>query len=204
MSIDNGYHISDINPKLPADDDPRAEGAQQICALKRAIQRTFKWTKGEDNKRPDLPVGYISMYYGKEENLTKGWAICDGRTVNGVLTPDLRGKFIMGVNDEFANAKTGGVHKVSLKSTADFKLEIAHIPSHNHVVHNGSLGYDQTGWVSGDNRQCGPDIKHWSNLYPTTHHTGGGQAHKHDIADFDNRPEFMALSYIMFVGMYED
>jgi microcystin-dependent protein len=45
-----------------------------------------------------IPVGGIIAWYGTLDPNTvpNGWALCDGRTVNGILTPDLRGRFILG------------------------------------------------------------------------------------------------------------
>ena len=35
----------------------------------------------------------------QNENIPKGWAECNGQTVNGIKTPDLRGRFILGVGN---------------------------------------------------------------------------------------------------------
>ena len=43
-----------------------------------------------------IPLGGIIMWSGTI--IPTGWALCDGRTQNSRLTPDLRGRFIMGVN----------------------------------------------------------------------------------------------------------
>jgi microcystin-dependent protein len=43
-----------------------------------------------------IPLGGIIMWSGT--TIPTGWALCDGRTQNSRLTPDLRGRFIMGVN----------------------------------------------------------------------------------------------------------
>lgn len=43
-----------------------------------------------------IPVGGIIMWSGT--TVPTGWALCDGRVVNGSTTPDLRGRFIIGVN----------------------------------------------------------------------------------------------------------
>jgi len=43
-----------------------------------------------------LPNGVILLWYGGECSIPQGWAVCDGRTVNGRMTPDLRGRFVLG------------------------------------------------------------------------------------------------------------
>ncbi len=35
--------------------------------------------------------------------LAQGWALCDGRTVNNIKTPDLQGRFIAGVDSTNTN-----------------------------------------------------------------------------------------------------
>lgn len=51
-------------------------------------------SQGGQSTTDGVPVGVIVMWSGYNENIPTGWALCDGQTVNGVKTPDLRGKFI--------------------------------------------------------------------------------------------------------------
>ncbi|MCY7296496.1 hypothetical protein [Alteromonas sp. a30] len=57
---------------------------------------------------PPLPPKTAIPFWGTQEELTPGWAICDGGVYNGVATPDLRTQFIRGAqNDaEVGNVKT--------------------------------------------------------------------------------------------------
>ena len=48
-----------------------------------------------------VPVGTIVMWSGKIA--PDGWALCDGRTVNNIKTPDLQGRFIAGVDSTNTN-----------------------------------------------------------------------------------------------------
>ena len=48
----------------------------------------------ETQQNDGVPQGVIVMWSGYNENIPTGWALCNGQTVNGVKTPDLRGKFI--------------------------------------------------------------------------------------------------------------
>lgn len=55
------------------------------------------------NANTEIPIGGITMYYGKEENLPENWRICNGRIVNDpesiyhkMNLPDLRNKFVRG------------------------------------------------------------------------------------------------------------
>jgi hypothetical protein len=64
-----------------------------------------------------LPKGVILMWYGAIATIPSGWALCNGDTVNGVTTPDLRNRFVIGAalddsgaktNIEGTNTQTGG------------------------------------------------------------------------------------------------
>ena len=78
--------------------------------------------------------GMIAMWSGSISSLPIGWALCDGQ--NG--TPDLRGRFLLGLNSSTmqaaglsANAiqNTGGEEKVV--------LTVDQLPSHNHNYTEG-------------------------------------------------------------------
>lgn len=66
-----------------------------------------------------MPVGSVIMFNGKSA-VPAGWAVCDGS--NG--TPDLRGKFIKGVDKASDVGKTGGASSVT--------LSVENLPSHSH------------------------------------------------------------------------
>lgn len=59
---------------------------------------------------PQLPVGVvpqglIAMWSGPVNKIPSGWALCDGKTVSGVKTPDLKGRFIVGAGSgRYANS----------------------------------------------------------------------------------------------------
>ena len=60
-----------------------------------------------------LPKGVILMWSGSIATVPTGWALCDGSTVSGVVTPDLTNKFIVG-----ANADVSAVAKTTVSGTA--------------------------------------------------------------------------------------
>jgi hypothetical protein len=43
-----------------------------------------------------LPPGIITMWYGNVASIPAGWALCNGQSVNGYATPDLRNRFVIG------------------------------------------------------------------------------------------------------------
>jgi microcystin-dependent protein len=148
-----------------------------------------------------IPQGGIIMWSGV--TAPTGWALCDGQ--NG--TPDLRGRFIVGVgqnqtpasgdnNPNYAIGPGTGMNAVTLTT--------AEMPTHNHGVsdpaHNHSeLRFDQisTDWRSGG--ASSPGNGTGRNATTTTgfgftgisiQNTGGNLPH-------ENRPPYYALAYIM-------
>lgn len=57
-----------------------------------------------------IPVGGIIMWSGGINSIPKGWTICNGATVNGITTPNLTDKFVVGVGYNIASSPlmTGG------------------------------------------------------------------------------------------------
>lgn len=171
-----------------------------------------------------LPVGTIVMWHGEISDIKKGWALCDGGYYDmygnredsdgpaRVKTPDLRGRFIVGVNPEgdgdskYKRGDQGGEDEV--------KLTTSEMPSHGHgVTDNGhSHGYRYKNYtdrtvVKKSGMQFDVDysfneIDHPNNdtIYATRssgsgiqiNSNGGGKPH-------ENRPPYYALYYIMKV-----
>ncbi len=128
-----------------------------------------------------VPIGTIVMWSGS--TVPDGWALCNGQTANGVRTPDLRNKFIVGAGDEYAIGDKGG--------EKTHKLTIQEMPSHRHSYKfkgadmkaswdNDNYFYNQSEEYTGNNNE------------KNTEYTGGDQPH-------ENRPPYYALSYIMRV-----
>lgn len=59
-----------------------------------------------------LPAGSIIMWYGAAP-APKGWAICDGTN----KTPDLRGRFVIGADEQFAYKSSGGAKGLGVQKT---------------------------------------------------------------------------------------
>ena len=130
-----------------------------------------------------IPVGGIVFWSGVVDSIPNGWALCNGQTVNGVRTPNLSDRFIVGVGSGYSLGATGG--------EASHKLTAAEMPSHNHAYKFTGADIDQS-WDSDNYFYC----QH--NQYPNnantkyTEYTGGNAAH-------ENRPPYYALCYIMRV-----
>ncbi len=129
-----------------------------------------------------FPRGMIMAYYGSIGTIPSGWALCNGSQG----TPDLRGRFILGVNPnndklESLTARemntTGGEEKVT--------LTVDQIPPHNHRYNKNT-------------KQCNGDCPGGDDIYfmtqvnsnETTMSTGGGKDH-------NNMPPFYTLAYLM-------
>ncbi len=164
-----------------------------------------------------FPKGSIIMWSGK--TAPNGWALCNGGTVNGFKTPDLRDRFIVSYNAVDSRysqpgnlssqgttaGNTGGLEKVTLSTSQ--------LPIHNHTGSSGGAGghshtfsgyAKQTGNICDDDNEIScPHIFDWatgnltSYVYDHTHTitingTGGGSSH-------ENRPAYYTLAYIMRV-----
>ena len=75
-----------------------------------------------------IPIGGIIMWSGTDGNVPTNWAICNGQIVNGVQTPNLVDRFIVGRGNEYSSGATGG--------NAD-----AIIPQHTHTATGGNHGH---------------------------------------------------------------
>ena len=106
-----------------------------------------------------------------------GWAICDGTTVGGVTTPDLKGRFILGEDATvIRNSRTGGQETVT--------LETKHMPNHTH-------GYDAvTSSIKAGAAGMSKSDVYSSTVSGTTGAVGGGLSH-------ENMPPYYVLVYIM-------
>ncbi len=162
-----------------------------------------------------LPKGLISMWSGKD--IPKGWVLCDGNN----NTPDLSGRFIVGVdknNPEYQIGNIGGKKEVTLTSAempSHTHLDKGHKhniadPGHTHI--NGSFnslvrftGHNTT---KGVDSSLGKDKKKEFDL----RHSGEMKTNKTNISivngkanlestggnqPHENRPPFFVLAYIM-------
>lgn len=163
-----------------------------------------------------VPLGGIIIWSGAENAVPAGWALCNGQTLNGRITPDLRGRMVVGPSFGRSVGVTGGTETVT--------LSVGQLPPHNHRVSGGtSLDGDHThdyddvyfseaggpsgnlGWLGSakSDRDNGPHTtrrrtfgsnngEHRHSFDVTSGTTGSGDA-------ISNMPPFYALAYIMRV-----
>jgi microcystin-dependent protein len=169
-----------------------------------------------------VPLGAIMMWSGT--TAPAGWALCDGTTVSGYKTPDLRSRFVVGYNPSNAenndpgNLSTGGTSATTdSKSTDLVTLSVANLPSHNHS-YSGSTdwGGSHTHTVIthnttsiGNNADSGGDISaadNWqiqtqtsSNAGYHSHLFNGSTDHTGSATPIDVRPAYYTIAFIMRV-----
>jgi len=145
-----------------------------------------------------VPKGAIIMWSGLLSNIPTSWALCDG--TNG--TPDLRDKFIMGVQTGENPGATGG--------SSSYYLSAAQLPAHGHRFTMTSNGA-HTNWTyypGFANQQNGNQYMLSMTFATSPINIGGDGSHSHtgtvDEAPgdprgyvIDNRPAFYKLAFIM-------
>ena len=83
-----------------------------------------------------LPKGTIVLWGGSAATIPAGWALCNGQTVNGITTPDLRGQFIIGATGDSG----GNYNKGTTGGATGVALSTANLPSHTHGISGSSSG----------------------------------------------------------------
>ena len=130
-----------------------------------------------------VPVGGIILWSGTADDVPDGWALCNGQTKNGLATPNLCDKFVVGAGGEYKPKDTGGSKEVTLTSDQ--------MPAHTHDYK--FTGADLNGsWKNHNYFYCQHDEYSGNGNTKTTESRGGGKAH-------ENRPPYYALCYIMRV-----
>jgi microcystin-dependent protein len=157
-------------------------------------------------RRVGPAVGDIIMWSGSVAvtagylDARDGWALCDGGTVNGFVTPDLTGQFVAGYSGagDYANiGDTGGAATVTLAGTET--------PEHRHyMVKDGTadLSMDTNDCILLERSSSGGDMKY--GLWGATEEADIGESSvpKGTYGEaHENRPQFYVLAYIVFVDV---
>ena len=123
-----------------------------------------------------FPSGIVMIWTKGTNNIPSGWALCDGN--NG--TPNLTGKFVLGVNPnsdkmEFRTVGMGG---------GNAKISVGQLPAHTHNV-----GFPAANLEPGRAGGMIDSAGTWNPNTPiTSKPTGSGE---------DYYPPFVTLAYIM-------
>lgn len=91
---------------------------------------------GTINGYGTIPIGGIIMWSGS--GAPEGWALCNGQISNGITTPDLRGRFVVGydpANSNYlqpGNLSLGGTTIAQTGGNISVSLAKSQIPTHTH------------------------------------------------------------------------
>lgn len=72
---------------------------------------------GGANEGTSVPLGGIIIWYSTIASIPDGFTLCDGDTVNGFVTPDLRNVAVFGAGDTYNPGDTGGAATYNLQHT---------------------------------------------------------------------------------------
>lgn len=140
-----------------------------------------------------IPLGGIILWSGSAASVPAGWALCDGRTVNGRTTPNLADRFVVGAGGSYSVGAAGG--------EATTFLNVNQLPPHSHSFQDGYFvetyggGVGGNIWLGGNYGGSGDTDSDNDWIWyrnAITFNTGSG-------AGVENRPPYLALAYIMRV-----
>lgn len=184
-----------LDRKLTVKGATALNGGVTVSGGDLAVAAGNKVTIGGSDLLP-VPVGGIILWTKAELPDTTHWAICNGQTVYGVTTPDLRGRFVVGANNG-ATGMSGASTSTTYNPDSEpnrtggeerHSLTISEIPAHSHNVQ-----YNRWHDIKADaDRDRQMDKLGEGSGYCRTLPEGGNQSH-------ENRPPYYALYYIMRV-----
>ncbi|MEM9339664.1 MAG: hypothetical protein AAGA66_13095 [Bacteroidota bacterium] len=203
------------------------DAANGLMIVDESDNNFYQYNAAVNSWQAVFPRGGIIMWSGDPDNTPNGWALCDGREVEGVKTPDLSGRFIASyaATGEYSTiADTGGEDKV--------RINTDHLPSHRHelsspdasitanvtvgdnlhqhtikfnrrTVGSNGGGKDVTGPLDETNK--GREIKTESDIHghaatataTISGETGNGSSKGLDNDLLENRPRYFVLAFIM-------
>lgn len=204
-------NLGDNAAKLPVNSDGSVNSGPnngRVGLLAFANPNDLELTGGETYRQSrKVPGKDIRFFWGTAAEAQAeeqyGWAICDGRTVNGITTPDLRGHFpffydpVEGIaaksygGDVFVETEESGWHSHS-GTVFGHQLTPSEVPALN----VGTIAVE-----SGNNRT----------VVNAVSYNGNGVAHTHDLGiDSDGThthqvnlplPPYAAFIPLMYVGV---
>lgn len=78
-----------------------------------------------------MPVGGILPFFGDINRLPSNWAVCDGKIHDGIETPNLSGRFIVGAT---SNRNSGHFSFGTIGGVSEVILEADQLPEHDHNI----------------------------------------------------------------------
>jgi hypothetical protein len=147
-----------------------------------------------------IPRGFIGMWSGSVESVPAGWALCDGSIQQGLQTPDLRDRFVIGAGSTYIAGQKGGSNTGQATTSSDGNhshdgvtsivgghshasvtgatvLRVDQLPPHDHELWADDLSGAAAGGTQPDYRPAGRGA-----VVGTTGARGNGNPHDHTIA----------------------
>jgi microcystin-dependent protein len=149
-----------------------------------------------------LPVGAIIKWNNTITPIPPGFHLCNGETINGFVTDDLRDKFVIGAGSTYVCAATGGAATVTLDANTIPAHDHGASGSHYHQVYSRAVGggitLENINYIGPyNNSALAQGVLANAITDTAANHThssiGGGQPH-------NNLPPYYALCFIQFVG----
>jgi len=162
-----------------ASDNLKTEGKRVLTGFRPDFDQWVADARVKLEKLPsDVPRGTIVAWYSTSGPVPAGWVLCDGN--NGA--PDLRDRFLMGVGQFAAVGSPGGENHLNVS-----------IPIGALYLSTG--GTDHSYALRGDPacNGCGITNHRTSVNYLVNSFTKDSKT----SADFDNRPAYVSVAYIM-------
>lgn len=151
---------------------------------------------------PDgMPKGAIIMWSQNAGAIPSGYALCNGQTIGGIVTPDLTGKFIRAstVGDTGVTGGNNSVEHTHSGTTGGHALTINEMPEHSHDINTRTYGNYRGAYDDNRVGQGSEGTAYVRSL--VIEPNGGGAPHNHtvslDNASVSTVPEFYNLAYIM-------
>lgn len=251
MGLETAEYITQLVSNWPLATDKRREGDDHLRLIKQVLKNTFPNLDGPVTATPEqlngIPAGLDSIaveiikhlvpkrvvmaFAGTEEQVPVGWALCDGRTVDGFgAVPDLRGKFIIAASTQYAAGTSGGATSVATSvngshshTTQEVALSLNQMPAHAHKLWVQGGSGDGSGTtnrfetaaqdivIAGEN-DTGATKKYLQSNSASkqlVENTGAGQGHSHGVNSAGDHthsvavlPPYYSLAYIIKTSEY--
>jgi microcystin-dependent protein len=143
-----------------------------------------------------IPLGGIIVWSGSIATIPSGWALCDGKVVNGLTTPDLRDKFVIGASgDNGTNASTTITGSLTIQGGSKDAVVVSHTHTVNDPGHSHNYTYKTNNFPQSNNTtQCWVGDTAAATTNSTTGITMGFSG---ESGTNKNLPPYYALAFIM-------
>ena len=178
---------------------PASNAVNNDSSTTYATALAVKTVQDNLNQYTNLPKGAIVMWSQNAGAIPVGFALCNGQTVGGIVTPNLTDRFIKASTLENSGSVGGSntVSHIHTGATAGHALTEDQIPPHTH-----NFGFEVgTSRGSPDNPKGIAVQLQTTQPDTVTASTGGGAVHSHSLTTDETviniDPEHYTLAFIM-------